>query len=118
MKKRVLFICTHNSLRSQMAEGLVNNLYSDRYETYSRGTEQSKVNPYAVKVMSDIGIDISYYKSKSIESFKNKKFDIVVTVCDSTKERCPFSPGSKIIHKSFEDHSKAKGTESEITKKT
>ena len=90
MKKKVLFICTHNSARSQMAEGILRTLYGDRYEAYSAGTQPTKVNPYAIKVMSEIGIDISNHRSKSAEEFRGKEFDYVVTVCDNVKEACPF----------------------------
>ena len=102
-KKKVLFICTHNSSRSQMAEGLLRSIFGDRYEAYSAGTIPSKVNPHAINAMSDIGIDISNHRSKSINEFKDKKFDYVVTVCDHAKETCPFFSGGKKIHKSFED---------------
>jgi len=88
-RKKVLFLCTHNSARSQMAEGLLNALYGDRCIAYSAGTEPSNLNPYAVEVMSEIGIDISHHHSKSVEEFRNGDFDYVVTVCDSAKETCP-----------------------------
>lgn len=117
MKKKVLFICTHNSARSQMAEGFLNALYGDRYEAYSAGIEPDRVNPYAVKVMTEIGIDISKQRSKSIEEFRGKNFDYVVTVCDQAKEACPFFPGGKIFHKGFENPSEFKGTEDEILAK-
>jgi arsenate reductase len=113
-KKKVLFICTHNSARSQMAEGLLNALYGDRYEAYSAGTQPSKVNPRAVKVMAEIEIDISNNRSKSVEEFRNMKFDYVITVCDYAKETCPFFPGGKkYIHSSFEDPSEFRGKENE-----
>ena len=114
MKEKVLFICTHNSARSQMAEGFLNALYGDRYEGSSAGIEPARVNPYAIKVMAEIGIDISKYRSKSIEDFRGKNFDYVVTVCDHAKEVCPFFPGEKILHRSFEDPSEFKGNEDEI----
>ena len=114
MKKRVLFICTHNSARSQMAEAFLNSHYGDRYEAHSAGTEPTNVNPYAIKVMGEIGIDITNHRSKSIEEFRDENFDYVVTVCDHAKESCPFFPGEKIIHKGFEDPSEFKGTEEEI----
>ena len=118
LKKKVLFICTHNSARSQMAEGLLNALYGDRYKAYSAGIEPTKVNPYAVEVMAEIGIDLSRQRSKSIEEFREKNFDYVITLCDHAKEACPFFPGEKILHKSFEDPSKFKGTEEEILEET
>ena len=115
MKKKVLFICTHNSARSQMAEGILRTLYGDRYEAYSAGTQPTKVNPYAIKVMSEIGIDISNHRSKSAEEFRGKEFDYIVTVCDNAKEACPFFPGGKTyLHKGFKDPSEFKGNENEI----
>lgn len=113
--KKVLFICTHNSARSQMAEGLLMALYGGRYEAHSAGTEPSSINPYAVKVMAEIGIDISTYRSKSVEEFRGTKFDYVVTVCDHAKETCPFFlGGKKYIHKGFEKPSEFKGEYGEI----
>ena len=109
MKKKVLFICTHNSARSQMAEGLLRELYGDRYEAYSAGTEETTVNPYAIEVMRQAGIDISHHRSKTIESFRDTVFDLVVTVCDDARSRCPFFPGKKVIHVSFEDPSRGEG---------
>jgi arsenate reductase len=114
--KRVLFICTHNSARSQMAEALLNAVYRDRYEGYSAGVTPTKVNPYVVKAMAEIGIDISRNRSKSIEEFRGENFNYVVTVCDGAREACPFFPGEEIIHKSFEDPSQFKGSEEEILK--
>ncbi len=113
-KKRVLFICTHNSARSQMAEGILRALYPERYDAYSAGVEPSEVDPHAVTVMEEMGIDISQYRAKSIQEFRNEFFDYVVTVCDQAKESCPFFPRGKIIHKSFSDPSQFKGTEEEI----
>lgn len=104
IKKKVLFICTHNSARSQMAEGLLNSLYGNRYEAYSAGIEPSVVNPHAIQVMSELGIDISKHRSKSVKEFAEQEFDYVITVCDQAKETCPFFPGGKRhLHKSFED---------------
>jgi len=97
-----------------MAEEFLNALYGDRYEGFSAGMEPTKVNPYAVKVMAEIGIDISTHRSKSIEEFRGKSFDYVVTVCDQAKEVCPFFPGKEVLHKGFEDPSTFKGTEDEI----
>ena len=114
-KRRVLFICTHNAARSQMAEGLVRALYGNRYEVFSAGTDTGIVSPFAIKVMAEIGLDISSHYSKSIQEFSNQSFDYVVTVCDHAKESCPFFPGGKkILHKSFEDPSSLTGTEEEI----
>lgn len=102
-KKSVLFICTHNSARSQMAEGLLRSMYGDRYDSFSAGTVKSSVSPYAIRAMTEIGIDISDHRSKSVEEFREKSFDYVVTVCDRAKETCPFFPGKVHIHQSFED---------------
>jgi len=101
-----------------MAEAFVNTLYSDQYEAYSAGIQPSQVNSYAVKVMAEIGIDISGNCSKSVEEFREMTFDYVVTVCDHARETCPFFPGGKtFIHKGFEDLSKVSGTEDEILTK-
>ena len=116
MKKRVLFLCTHNSARSQMAEGFLNALHGDRYEAQSAGVTPTKINPYVVKAMAEVGIDVSKNRSKSIEEFRGENFNYVVTVCDSARETCPFFPGEKIIHKAFEDPSQFKGSEEEILK--
>ena len=114
-KKKVLFICTHNAARSQMAEGLLRALYGDRYEACSAGTQPSKINPHAVKAMDEIGIDISSHRSKSLEELRGKKIDYVVTVCDQAKEACPFFPGAgTYLHQSFDDPSQFQGTNDEI----
>jgi arsenate reductase len=114
-KKRVLFICTHNAARSQMAEGFLRALHGNRYEVFSAGTEPGRVSPYAIMVMAEIGIDIGAHHSKSIQEFLNQDFDHVITVCDHAKESCPYFPGGKkILHKSFEDPSALTGTEEEI----
>lgn len=114
-KKRVLFICTHNSARSQMAEGLLRSLYGDRYEAYSGGTDPLSVNPYAVIVMAEIGIDISSLRLKNVDKFLGKKFDYIVTVCDHAKETCPFfQGGEKYLHKNFENPAEFKGEEDKI----
>jgi arsenate reductase len=114
-KKRVLFICTHNAARSQMAEALLRDLHGGLYEAYSAGTEPAGVSSYAVKVMAEIGIDISTHRSKGIQEFLGQQFDCVVTVCDHAKETCPYFPGGKkILHQSFEDPSALSGTEEEV----
>ena len=117
MKKKILFICTHNSARSQMAEGLLNSLYGDYFEAYSAGTAPGEVNPYAVKVMGEIGIDISKHYSKKVDGFAGTTFDYVVAVCSGADKSCPFFPGGEYIHKSFEDPSNFKGAEDEILEK-
>lgn len=87
-----------------MAEGFLNSLYGNRYEAYSAGTEPSEVNPHAIQVMSEMGIDISKHRSKSAQEFIEQEFDYVITVCDKAKKTCPFFPGGKRhLHKSFED---------------
>ena len=116
MKKRVLFICTHNSARSQMAEGFLNAFYGNKYVGYSAGVTPTKVNPYVVKSMAEIGIDVSRNHSKSIEEFRGENFNYVITVCDSAREACPFFPGEEVIHKSFDDPSRFNGSEEEILK--
>lgn len=112
--KKVLFICTHNSARSHMAEGFMNARYGDRYLALSAGTEPSALNPFAVRVMQEIGIDISDRRSKSVDEFMNQDLEYVVTVCDHAKEACPFFPGGrKAIHKGFKDPASSAGTEQE-----
>jgi len=112
--KKVLFICTHNSARSHMAEGFMKALYGDRYRAFSAGTEPSKVNYYAVRVMHEIGIDISDHRSKSVDEFMDQDLDYVVTVCDHAKEACPFFPGGRCaMHKGFQDPASVDGTEAE-----
>ena len=110
MRKKVLFICTHNSARSQMAEGLMNALPGNQYQAFSAGTEPSQVNPYAIKSMSEFDIDISTNRSQHIHEFKGMEFDYVITVCDNAKEECPVFPGGcKHIHKGFADPSRVEG---------
>ncbi|MEJ2306055.1 MAG: arsenate reductase ArsC [candidate division WOR-3 bacterium] len=118
MKKKVLFLCTHNSARSQIAEGLLRNLLGDKYEVFSAGTEPGEVNPHSIKVMKEIGIDISQQYSKNIKDFINDDFDYVITLCGGAKESCPFFPGGKQqFHKDFEDPSSFSGSEEEILDK-
>lgn len=112
--KEILFICTHNSARSQIAEAIVNAFHADKYKAYSAGTTPTSVNPYVIKSLSELGIDTTNQKSKSINQFQGKTFDTVVTVCDNAKETCPFFPGKNVIHKSFSDPSKLQGTEEQI----
>lgn len=113
-KEKVLFICTHNAARSQMAEGLLRALHGDLYEAYSAGTEPSTVSPFAVKVLAEIGIDISGHHSKSVEEFFDIRIDHVFTVCDIAKENCPFFPyGVNYYHKSFHDPRAFEGNDEE-----
>jgi arsenate reductase len=114
-KKKVLFLCTHNSARSQMAEGLLRALLGDEYESFSAGTVPGKVNPYVIRAMAEMGIDLSSHYSKSLEQFRKDDFDYVVTVCDNAKEACPrFSGGRIMLHESFPDPSAFTGTDEEI----
>jgi arsenate reductase len=104
MKQRVLILCTKNSCRSQMAEGILRHYGRDRFEAFSAGTVASHVNSNAIRVMREIGIDISGQKSKNLEGFLDQPFDFVITVCDNAKETCPFFPGAKHqLHWSFPD---------------
>jgi len=113
--KRVLFICTHNSARSQMAEGFVNALHADRLRASSAGTEATRVHPAAIAAMAEVGIDISGHRSKSLDVFLDERFDIVVTVCDDSGSDCPFFPGGgQNIHRTFEDPAACRGTDEEI----
>ena len=110
---KILVICTGNSARSQMAEGSLKH-YKKEWEIYSAGTKPKDLNPLAVEVMSEIGIDISGYKSKHIDLFLNKQFDYVITVCDNAKESCPTFPGNaEYIHWSLKDPAATKGTKEE-----
>ena len=114
MKRRVLFICTHNSARSQMAEGLLRYLGNDRFEVFSAGTEATFVRPMAIQAMAELGIDISHQQSKTLDRYLGEPFDDVITVCDTAAEACPVFPGAvRRRHWSFEDPSKATGSETE-----
>jgi arsenate reductase (thioredoxin) len=113
-KARVLFLCTHNSARSQMAEGLLRHLAGDRFEAYSAGTEATHVRRLAIRAMDEIGVDISSQESKTLERYLGEPFDYVITVCDDANEACPFFPGAtNRLHWSLPDPSAAKGTEEE-----
>jgi arsenate reductase (thioredoxin) len=115
MKKRILFICTHNSARSQMAEGYMKAKYGDRYEVFSGGTEVTRVHPMAIEVMKEIGIDISQHRSKLIDEFYGLGIETVVTVCDAANKACPFFPGAKeVIHQSFPDPSAYTSSDEEV----
>jgi len=114
MKRRVLFICTHNSARSQMAEGLLRHLGNERFEVFSAGTEATFVRPMAIQAMAELGIDISHQQSKTLDRYLVEPFDDVITVCDTAAEACPVFPGAtRRRHWSFEDPSKATGSEAE-----
>ncbi|MCF7873378.1 MAG: arsenate reductase ArsC [Candidatus Omnitrophica bacterium] len=122
MKKKVLFVCIHNSARSQMAEAFLNQLARDKFEAESAGLEPGKLNPLVVKVMQEVGIDISANKTKSVFDFykQGKLYDYVITVCDeSQSERCPVFPGvAKKLHWGFSDPSSFSGTDQEKLEKT
>src|ERR1044071_10353738 len=103
-RKRVLILCTGNSARSQMAEGLLCHIAGDRFDVASAGVSPTHVRPEAITAMREIGIDISHHNSKSVDTFSGQEFDYVITVCDNAKEQCPVFPGkTKRIHWSFED---------------
>ncbi len=113
-KKRVLVLCTGNSARSQMGEGLFRAEGGAGYEVSSAGTRPSQVRPEAIAVMREIGIDISGHHSKSVDEFAGQRFDYVVTVCDNARDSCPVFPGAvKRIHWSFEDPAAVEGSETE-----
>jgi arsenate reductase (thioredoxin) len=107
----VLFLCTHNSARSQMAEGLLRHLAGDRFEVMSAGTEATSVKPEAITAMAELGVDISGQESKTLDRYLDEPFDHVVTVCDAANEACPVFPGAKNrLHWSFRDPSQAPGS--------
>ena len=113
-KTRVLFLCTHNSARSQIAEGYLNSIAGDRFEVASAGTEPALVHPLAIRVMREIGIDISGHTAKPVKPFLGDRWHYVITVCDHANEYCPIFPGpSTRLHWSFPDPSQAAGTEEE-----
>lgn len=108
----VLFVCTHNSARSQMAEGLLRARYGDRYRALSAGTAPGGVNPFAVEVMREVGVDLGDHTSKHVDAVAEEPLDVVVTVCDSAKEACPYIPSRKAnLHRSFPDPSTATGSD-------
>jgi arsenate reductase len=110
----VLFVCTHNSARSQMAEGMLRAWGAGRFEVESAGTEATPVRPEAIAVMAEIGIDIAGQESKTLERFLGRPFDRVITVCDDAREACPVFPGAtQTTHWSFPDPSAASGSEDE-----
>ena len=113
-RERVLFLCSHNSARSQMAEGLLRHLAGERFEVMSAGTEATHIRPLAVRAMAESGVDISGQESKTLKRYLGEPFDYVVTVCDQANEACPFFPGAKNrLHWSLEDPSQADGSEEE-----
>lgn len=115
MKKRILFLCTHNSCRSQMAEGLVNHYFGDRFAAFSAGTEATGVNPLAAQVLAELGIDISKHRSKTLDEFSGEQFDYVITLCGDANENCPlFFGGVRRVHLGFDDPSRLPGAPEEV----
>lgn len=113
MKEKVLFICTHNAARSQMAEGYLREKYGDRYEAYSAGMQPADLDPRAVAVMAEIGVDISAQKAKPLTEYFGQQMDVVVTVCEGGV--CPMFPWAKTtIHESFDDPRALEGTDDEV----
>ena len=111
-KKKILILCTGNSARSQMAEGLLKHITQNKYDVNSAGTKPSMVRPEAIKALAEIGIDISNNRSKSVDEFANAEIDFVLTVCDNANENCPYFPAkTKLIHHSFEDPADVEGNE-------
>jgi arsenate reductase len=114
-KKGVLFICTANAARSQMAEGLLRAKYGDRFKVFSAGTRQSKVSIRAIAVMQEIGIDISHHRSKTLAEYEGVPFDLAVTLCDKVHAVCPIIPGAKkTIHRGFADPHLTPGNDDEV----
>lgn len=114
-RKKILFLCTHNSCRSQMAEGLANHFLRNEVEAFSAGTEATRVNPLAAKVLSEIGIDISGQYSKTVGEFEGQSFDHVVTLCGDANDKCPlFIGGVTRTHQGFDDPSRVQGCEEEV----
>lgn len=111
---RVLFVCTHNSARSQMAEGFLRAMAGERFEVASAGTEATRVHPLAIRAMDEVGIDLTGHTSKTLDIFLGQPWDYVITVCDSANERCPVFPGGTTrIHWSFDDPSQAAGSDAD-----
>ena len=106
-KKRVLFLCTGNSARSQMAEGLLRQMAGNRFDVFSAGTQPKGMHPRSVEVMNEVGIDISKQTSKDVSTYLQEKFDYVITVCDRAKQQCPVFPGAEPIHWGFDDPAEA-----------
>ena len=114
--KKVLVLCTGNSCRSQIAEGYLRKFAGDKASVYSAGVETHGVNPKAISIMAEDGIDISGHTSNNIDEYKDIDFDFVITVCDNAKERCPYFPtNAKKFHQNFPDPGKATGSEKQIT---
>ena len=115
MKKKILFLCIGNSCRSQMAEGFLNNLGRERFIAFSAGSKPSSINPFAVRVMQEKGIDISNNKSEHLDKYLSDTFDYIITVCDNEKDSCPTFPGNhNKLHWNLEDPAEKSGIEEEI----
>jgi len=113
-KRRVLFLCVHNSARSQMAEGLLRARAGDSFDVHSAGNAATAVRPLAVRAMAELGIDIGGQRSKSVDEYAGQRFDYAITVCDDAKEACPYFPGAATqIHWRFDDPAAATGSEDE-----
>jgi len=109
---KVLFLCTENACRSQMAEGLVNHDLAGQVKAYSAGIRPSRVNPMAIQVMAELGIDISHHRSKSVDDLAGEQFDLVITVCDQAQEQCPLFTGeTEVMHVGFPDPARSSGSE-------
>ena len=114
-RKRVLFICSHNAARSQMAEGYLRARHGDRFDAFSAGTKASTLSPYAIRVMQEIGVDISGHRSKSLNEIAGREMDVAVIVCDAAKSACPFFPWAKVtLHATFRNPKEFSGTDDEI----
>lgn len=112
---KVLFLCTENACRSQMAEGLINHDLYSQVKASSAGVRATWVNPRAIQVMAELGIDISQQRSKSMDEFSAEQFDLAITLCDQAQKQCPMFPGAtRLIHMGFPDPAQASGTEAEI----
>ena len=115
MKQRILFLCTHNSCRSQMAEGLANQYLGSNFQAYSAGTEATMVNPLAGMVLAELGIDCTGLRSKTVDEFAGESFDYVITLCGDANEKCPlFIGGVRRMHRGFDDPSRLKGYEEDL----
>ena len=113
--KNILFLCTGNSCRSQIAEGFLRHYAGEKANIYSAGVETHGVNPRAISIMNEVGIDLSNHTSNHVDEYININFDFVITVCDNAKERCPYFPtNAEKFHNNFPDPAKASGTEEDI----
>jgi arsenate reductase (thioredoxin) len=115
MNKKILLLCTHNSCRSQMAEGIVNHFMGKHFQAFSAGTEATRVNPLAIRVLAELGIDIMGHRSKVLDEFTGESFDYVITLCGDANEKCPlFFGGVRRVHIGFDDPSRLPGSEEEV----